>query len=274
MFIILKPVDAPKGFRISKKLKKTINKNPAKYIKTSDGMPFAVLEIFRENNEIEWEKVAAKCGRYTSRVIAPNDLFLPENQRISPFIPSYFPSELCLNTALEILDTVKLPPDSFTLSLCDYDCRFIDKLRLLIPFCSSIKVITGRIEKYIPICTEILEKTGASVMLRSSFEKSGKRDAIIFCSGPKSELISADIVFSCDKSVRGKTTVIGSDVVLLEEHKEVIGKDIDSVTFASALAELCSSHMYENSVCERIDIVRRGGDSTFSDLISTLADNG
>ncbi len=271
MFVILKPVDAPDGFFASKKLKKTIDNKPANFIRTADGMPFAVLEIFNGRNGIEWKKVIDKCGRYTSRVIAPSDISLPENQHIMPFVPSWFPSRICFNTALEILDTVKLQPDSFVLTLCDCEAKFVDELPRLIPLCSSVKVITGKIEKYIPVCTEILEKTGASVMLRSTFEKSSKRDAVIFCGGNKNEFSCADIVFTTDRKMRGKTTVIGSDLVLLEEHKEVIGNGIDSVDFAGAVTELCGSHSYENSVCERIDIIRKGGESAFADLISTLA---
>lgn len=274
MFVIIKPIDAPEGFFASRKLKKITEEKPADFIRTSDGMPFAVLEVFRGKNGIDWERVSGKCGRYSSRVIVPSGISLPDNIRISAFKPSFFPSRLCLNTALEILDTVKLSPDSFTLSLCDYDGRFVDELHRLIPLCSSVKVITGRIEKYIPVCTEILEKTGASIMLRSSFEKSSKRDAVIFCDGEKDEFSSADIIFSAEKEIRGRTTVIGSDIVLLEEHKSVIGDGIDSVFFASALSELCCSSAYKNSVFEQIDIIRKGGESAFADLISVLAATG
>lgn len=272
MFVILKPVDAPEGFFASRKLKKLIDEKPADFIRSADGMPFAVLEVFRGRNGINWERVYQKCGRYSSRVIAPSGISLPENARISSFEPSYFPSRLCLNTALEILDTVKLSPDSFTLSLCDYEGSFTDELRRLTPLCSSVKVITGRIEKYIPVCTDILEKTGTSIILRSAFEKSSKRDAVIFCSGEKSEMTSADIVFSADKEIRGRTTVIGSNTVLLERHKQAIGEGVDSVSFASALSELCCSSAYQNAVFERIDIIRRGGESAFADLITSLAD--
>lgn len=274
VFVILKPVDAPGGYFASRKLKKSVDEKPAEFIRTADGMPFAVLEIFNGKNGIEWKKVIEKCGRYTSRVIVPKGISLPENQRISPFIPSRFLYNLCLNTALEILDTVKLSPDSFVLTLCDREAKFTQELCRLVPLCSSIKVITEKIEKYIPVCTDILEKTGASVILRTSFEKSSKRDAVIFCGGEKNEFVSADIVFAPDKTVRGKTTVIGSGVVLLEEHKSITGNGIDPVLFAGALTELCGSRTYENSVCERIDIIRRGGESAFADLISSLAENG
>ncbi len=270
MFFVVKPVEPCEGFFAARKQKKEISEKPPTAYRTEHGLPFMTTEIFCGKNGLDPDEIKEKCGRYSSRLILPKSIDIPDGAGISRFVPSTMKALLNFNTAVEIFNIVSLPASSFSLNVIDPNARFAEKLYKLLPLCSSIKIITDRPEIYAPYCAEAYEKSGASVMLRDNFEKGSLRDAVICCESDYHFTDIPEIVFTYSDLIHGNTTVHGSGIRLTDEHRRIIGESIDPVDFAGALTELCSCREYCNSVYENINIRRTNGSSSFDDLIEAI----
>ncbi len=270
VFFIIKTVEPCEGFFSARKQKREISEKPPTAYRTEHGLPFMSAEVLCGEKGLDWDEIRAKCGRYSSRLILPKSIDIPDDAGVSRFIPSAMKAILNFNTAVEIFNIASLPASSFSLSVIDLNARFAGKLCKLLPLCSSIKIITDRPEIYAPYCAEAYEKCGASVMLREKFEKGSLRDAVICCENDYEFTDIPEIVFSYSGGDCGNTTVHGSGIRLTDEHRRIIGESIDPVDFAGALTELCSCREYCNSVYENINIRRINGSSAFNDLIEAI----
>lgn len=248
MFVILRVNEVPKGFFKKKKNLKQLAKARAQSVATEKGLPFFILDVPAFTNDTAWEKIAEKCGRYASRIVAPRSLSLPDCGRLKRFVPSFMPSVLVFNTALKAVREAGVEPCGICITLTDRNALHPSRVHRLLSFASTVRVITSHPEKYASACKKALDEYGASIIIRSAYETSAKPDIVICCDGGLSPLMQSAAVFGYKHSLTGKIHFCGSGIELTDAHRQIIPPDIDPVDFAGAVTELCGSSEYKSSV--------------------------
>lgn len=248
MFVVLRTIETPKGFLQKRKHKKFIKKAQPEAVRTDKGLPFFTLDIPENATDGEWLEIAKKCDRYASRIVAPRKLSLPDYCGMKRFVPSYTQSLLNFNTAVETIRNTSANPYEISITVTDRNAVHHSRINKLLPFASSLRVITLYPEKYASACREALDEHGASVIIRSSYEPSSKRDIVICCDGVISPHMTSAAVFSYKQHTVGKLQFIGNGVALIGSHSDIIPDEIDSTDFAGAVTELCGSTEYKNSI--------------------------
>lgn len=252
VFVILRVNKDPKGFLKAKKQRKLLAKAHAQSVSTEKGLPFFILDISACANDAAWEKIAEKCGRYASRIVASRSLSLPDCGRLKRFVPSFTPSVLVFNTALDIIKKASVEPNKICITLTDRKALHPSRVHKLLPLSATVRVITAHPEKYAAACKNALDEYGASIVIRPSYEPVSKPDIVICSDGGVSPLMQSAAVFADRHSLTGKIHFCGSGVELTEAHSETVPSDIDPIDFAGAVTELCGSSEYKNSVFSHI----------------------
>ncbi|MBQ7121876.1 MAG: hypothetical protein IJO03_06380 [Clostridia bacterium] len=252
VFVILRVNNSPKGFLKSRNHRKALEKARAESISTEKGLPFFILDIPERMNDSSWERIAEKCGRYASRIVAPRCLSLPDCGRLKRFIPSFTPSLLVFNTALSVLDKASIDPCTVSITLTDRNALHPSRVHRLLPFSSTVRVITSHPEKYASACKNALDEYGASLIIRSAYEPGTKRDIVICSDGGASPLMKGAAVFTHKQSTAGRLRFCCSGVELTDAHKKILPPDIEPTDFAGAVTELCGSSEYKRAVFSNI----------------------
>ncbi|MBQ8763944.1 MAG: hypothetical protein IJZ07_07550 [Clostridia bacterium] len=254
MFVVLKTVLPEKRYIERKKQAKRIRKAPALVCKTDRGLPFYVLEVLEEKNGIDWVLTSEKCGRYASRIIASHSIPLPDNSGLKRFIPISMNAILIFNTALKTIGQSDLPPEKTCITLTDRNAVMYQRVNELIPFASTVRVITSHPERFASASAEIYENYGASLVIRNTYEPVKHPEIVICCDGAVLTSMSDAAVFTAKRKSGGKIRFCGSGVELSDYHKSIISPDIETVDFAGALTELCGSSEYRASSFSKTEI--------------------
>ncbi len=254
MFVILRVGAAPEGFFKKAKISKAVNAACLQSVSTENGLPFYMLDIPEGISITAWETVEKKCGRYASRIVAPRNLTLPDCGKIRRFVPTSMHSLLTFNTALKIIGKAKIPPETVSITLTDINARHAQVLNRLLPYASTVRVVTAHPERYASACEKAFDEYGASVILRSSYEASAKPDIVICCDGRLSPAAENAAVFCFKSKTFGKLHFRGSGADLNAAHKEIIPENIDPVDFSGAVTELCGSAEYKSSLFKSITV--------------------
>lgn len=252
MFIILKIVDSPKGLFAKAKQKRLLYASCAQSFQTQKGLPFHMLEIPGELSYAGWETVEEKCGRYSSRIIAPRSLTLPDCGKLRRFIPVSMPFLLTFNTAKSVLEKARLPHGDFTVTVTDRNGSRAADISGILPFASAVRVITSRPDRYAETREKAMSDYGASLMIRPSYEPLTKPDIVICCDGIIPSEAAEAAVFSHKPTQSGKLNFRCNGLSLSDSHKSIVPENIDSVDFAGAITELCGSPEYRNSRYENV----------------------
>lgn len=254
MFVVLRVNSPPKGLFAKHKIRKAVNNSCLQSVSTENGLPFYFLDLPEGMSPSLWDTAEKKCGRYASRIVAPRTLALPDCGKIRRFFPAEMPSILIFNTAIDIIKKSRIAPDRISITVTDISARHSSGLESLLPLSSAVRIVTARPERYASACQRAFEEYGASVLLRSEYEPSGKPDIIICCDGRLSPKAENAAVF-CHKSKSiGKLQIRGSGINLKPHHREIIPESIDAVDFAGALTELCGCSEYKKSIFSNTEI--------------------
>lgn len=257
MFVVLKIINPEKGFLKRRKQKKALDNAVLRSCPTEKGLPFYILEVLDGKRGINWKLAADKCGRYSSRIIAPRSLPLPDHARLKRFIPISMNSVLVFNTALKIIEKSKLVPDEICITLTDRNGVHPRDVCKILPYASTVRVVTNHPERYAASCSEAFEEHGASLIIRNAYEPISKPDIVICCDGAVTASMKNAAIFTSKRKNGGKLVFSGSGVCLAPKHAEIISPETDPVDFAGALTELCGSREYKNAVFSQIEATCR-----------------
>ncbi len=251
MFVVLRKISPEKSLIKRRKQRKTICNSSVSACTVEKSLPFFTLDVLEEKRGIDWENVRLRCGRYSSRIIAPRSCHIPDNSGIKRYIPYFMNSLLVFNTAIGALEKSMLPPENLCITLTDRSAVHFSDVCKLLPFASSVRIITSHPERYAEACVRAYVDYGASLIIRGNYEPSSKPEAIISCDGAVTPEMKNAVIFASKKKNAGTLVVYGSGVKLSEKHRRIIGNDIDSVDFAGALTELCGASEYRSAVFEK-----------------------
>lgn len=248
MFIVFRHNEVEKGYFKKKKQLKKIRKSDVLSVKTDNGLPFYMVDIPLSGDNVLWDGVEEKCGKYASRIIASRGISLPDSTRIKRYIPTVLPSSVIFNTAVASISAASCKPDSFVLTLTDRKGLLAQRICELLPYSSTVRIVTGSPEKYAQPAANALSDFGATLVIRQSHSTVSKPEIIICSDGAITPSMSCCAVFSHKKYAGGKLMVCGSDITLSEKHRSIIPDYINPTDFAGALKELCGSNDYSDSV--------------------------
>lgn len=253
MFVVLRIFNAEE-MKIKRKQRKIISSSQVCSHSTDRGLPFFTLDVLESKKGIDWQAVSSKCGRYSSRIIAPRTVTLPDIRNLNRFVPRSTVPILIFNTALEEISKAMLPPDKISITLTDRNAVMASKVCRLLPHASRVRVITSRPERYASACIKAMEEYGATLILRSSYEPVSGTDIVICCDGVLTSSMQNAAVFTDNRKCGGKVSFCCSKLELLPVHKEIVPENIEPIDFAGALFELCGCFSYCNSSFSEIDI--------------------
>lgn len=252
MFVIFRVTEPEKGFFKERKQIKNILRQPAIIHRKEGLLPFSEVNIIKGKRGIIWNGVEEKCGRYSSRIVAPKSIHLSDN--FKRYVPSSIKSNLAFNTAKKVIEKSRAEPDSFCITVTDRNALSASKICSLLPFCSCVRVITAREDRYAQHVENALNSFGATLILRREYEPTSKPDIVICCDGVTSAAMSDAAVFTFKKRSCGKLRFFGSGINLTPEHSDFLPEDIDPLDFAGALTELCGCQDYAESCFSDVEI--------------------
>lgn len=247
VFVVLGVNEQEKGFFKRRKQLRNNARSPAVICKNAGGLPFFKVDVISGKKGIIWDGFPEKCGKYSSRIVAPRSIPLPDGMGIKRFSPSSTISNLIFNTAKEVIVRASPPPDGFCITVTDRRALFASRICELLPLCSTVRIITLRPEKYAVACEKALCESGATLILRSSYEPTRKPDTVICCDGAVSAAMNDAAIFCFRKKDCGKLRFCSNGITLTDEHREFLPDGIEPIDFAAALTELCGSREYVSS---------------------------
>ena len=254
MFVVLKTVTPDKRIIKRRKQIRTIEKTPAAVCKTDKGLPFYILEVTNGKKGFDWVSAAKKCGKFASRIVAPHSLPLPDDSGLKRFIPISFNSILVFNTALKNIGDSNLPADKICITVTDRNAVSPSKICKLLPYSSTVRVITAHPERFAYAAAKAYSDYGASLVIRTAYEPVKQAEIIVSCDGAVLSSMNEAAIFVFKRKHGGKIRFCGSGVKLSDYHESLVPSDIESVDFAGALTELCGSSEYKSSVFSEIEI--------------------
>lgn len=254
MFVVLKTVKSEKGFFKRRKQFRKLKEAPALVCKTDKGLPFYIVEVFEGKKGIDWNLAADKCGRFASRTVASHSIPLPDNSGLKRFIPISMNAILTFNTAIKTLTKSDLPADKICITVTDRNAFINSRICELLPFASAVKVVTAYPERFAAAAEDAYKNHGASLIIRNIYEPAKQPEIVICCDGAVLSSMNEAAVFVSRRKRGGKILFSGSGVVLSDYHRSILPDDIETVDFAGALTELCSSSEYRHSSFAEIEI--------------------
>ena len=254
MFVVLNTVSPEKNHLKRIKQIRNLKNSPVHTYKTSNGLPFYILDVMKDKHGINWPLTAKKCGKYASRIIAPRSLSLPDNSGLKRFIPATMNSVLIFNTALKVISESNLSADKICITVTDRNAVVPSRICELLPFASEIRIITSHPENYVSAVTDAYTDYGASLVIRSKYEPAGLPEIIICCDGAVMSSMNEAALFTFKRNFGGKIRFCASGVELSEYHESILPSDIENVDFVGALTELCGNREYRLSPFSEIEI--------------------
>lgn len=254
MFIVLNAIEPAEGYFNKRRQKKAIKKSDPVSHSTENGLPFFSLDILAEKGGISRTEIEEKCGRYVSRIVAPRNLPLPDNGRIKRFTPVTSNGLFLFNTVIDTLSDISMYPEKICVTVLDRSAYMSGEIHRILPFASSIRVITSHPERYAAVCRKIYDDCGASLVVRPMYQPVSKKEIIICCDGATTEDMQNSAVFSFRRGIHGMPRFFSDGIDLSEKHKELVPESISSVDFASAVTELCGSTEYRSSHFSRTEV--------------------
>ncbi|MCM1364558.1 MAG: hypothetical protein NC122_09980 [Faecalibacterium sp.] len=212
-------------------------------ISVQGAFPFYKITARIYRGIIPWNTVEAVSGKLKSRAILPFGVKADEKCGISAFAPKVLPKRVLFNSAVKTLEKMALDPTQIFVSVVDENAYLVDIIEKLVPIACRIQVITNCVSDYERLADRLLEEYGLSLIV------SGRVDSrilastvIISASATVVPLVYRGLLFTNERrKLMNATVLTGDNITLPGKFASVVPDDIDRLTFASALYELCSA---------------------------------
>lgn len=202
-----------------------------------NGAPFFLLGMRAIRGEIPWDKILQKVGRCASRILAREDLILPERVPFRRFTPEYLPLCTAENTLCEILKLSEIRPQKISLGIHDPNGALRGRLSALVPYCSDLRIVTNKTNDFEEECRRILENSGAGIT-RTDDLSALRSCNLILCRDASLIPATDGFLFSAMPSPL-PNCFYGCSLTLPQSEEALRPSFIDASLFAAALYELC-----------------------------------
>ena len=191
-----------------------------------------------ENEEVDTGEIYSLLGRCAGRVIVCGGT-ITEDEKVKNFEPRILPSVMLFNSAVDYIKKCSLPPEKTSVAVMDFNGFQKDKLSLLVPLASNLKVITGNPEEFSPVRRRLYDDWGLAMTVTENVNEAGGCTFVIAPRTDKSNPDGGCLLYRNEYS--GSTVCLsGSGVTLPDDITKVL-PPCNSLLFASALYELCGA---------------------------------
>lgn len=242
MFVLLS--EAVCGRREARRLRR----RPAQLCTEANALPF-LLETVAAGAP-DWEAVAAHCGRYVGRIIAPAGLSLPAADGFRRYDASAFRAALLLRSACRLLAAAALPPQALTVTLCDRQGLLAADAADLLPYAAQLRILTAAPLRYAPVCAAAIRSCGAAIRLCDSYAPCPGPELVIGCDAPAG--LPADVLLLTADSAAQGCRLTGAALSLRPTHAALLPAGADAVAFAGALTACCACPDYRAAVFDEL----------------------
>lgn len=219
-------------------------------------LPFYRINTSTHHGKIPWREIEKAAGKLCGRAILQDGIVLPEDTKIKKYEPAVFPKRVLFNSAVSVLERLRLDPVKMSITVFDENGYLTDLIERLVYLCSSIRIITSCAQSYEQLKERLFEKYGISVII--SAQSNGSiltSTAIIADNSSEVPLIYHGLLFTGKKRQMLNATVLcGGRITLTKKAQLLYTPGIDKLTFASALYELCSLRELENTIYDDMKI--------------------
>lgn len=164
---------------------------------------------------------------------------ITEDEKVKNFEPRILPSVMLFNSAVDYIKKCSLPPEKTSVAVMDFNGFQKDKLSLLVPLASNLKVITGNPEEFSPVRRRLYDDWGLAMTVTENVNEAGGCTFVIAPRTDKSNPDGGCLLYRNEYS--GSTVCLsGSGVTLPDDITKVL-PPCNSLLFASALYELCGA---------------------------------
>ncbi|WP_123811014.1 hypothetical protein [Hydrogenoanaerobacterium saccharovorans] len=204
--------------------------------------PFGSYVLLTAGSEhVDWDKVAALCGRAGKNLVMSRCLCPPEDSSIGRFEPTALTSKVLRNTCVEIIRRSKLPLYRKIITLVDPMARYVDFVPELLYHCITVKVVTTQVECYNRLSEHLMEELGASIVVTDDMDSFGG-SVLVICpdSNPADKIVTTVPVLTAGTIDGGFACKLVGDLQIQPrgELAACTPKGIAPLDFAGALYEL------------------------------------
>ena len=207
------------------------------------GAPFFILKLNYEKGEIPWDKVVHHAGRSAKSLVMPDEITPPEDSGIKKYTPEYLPFILLFNTAIKQISEDVIEPRLRRITVIDERAILAKHIEKAVDIAGEITVITKNKERYDAVSQAILNKTGA--VIRTVDEVEPFTNYIIAENIENSDT-QAKVYCLNHSNVTAREIYVQENIVIPEQYEELRPAEIDAITFASALYEMCGVRELES----------------------------
>lgn len=207
-----------------------------------NGAPFFTVCVSRRRGEIPWDEVSFYAGNCAERMLLPKGVIPPAESSVKAFVPKLLPQRVLFNTSCDLLARNEQSPVGKTITLIDMNGNLTREVYRLVPFASSVRVVTKKEELYESCSEKIMEDFGAALLITDNIASAADSNVIIAPDGLPEELLMSKtcIVFSGkEQPSQGFVSVTGKDMNLQPCYRRIVPAGIEEDTFAGALFEKC-----------------------------------
>jgi hypothetical protein len=217
------------------------------------GAPYREIAVDRPPNARAWRRIERAVGALSSGVVVGQDLVLPEDTAVTPFVGrEKFLPLLCVNTAARSLELARLPFARRNVGFVDPKGVRQSLVLRLLKYAPTVTVITDAPERYGAFCEQVLESLGAPVLLAGGDSALSccavvavpeKIDAALLLR------LDAPVISACPPPGGGRSPVLTS----LEPPAPPgvgIAPSVSAAQFLGALYECCGVTALEDTVAQ------------------------
>lgn len=237
MFAVLNYIEPACGYFERRKQKVYLRKCEPAVIRTPDGLPYFIVDVLLDKKGVDWEALHRRLGKCAVRVIATRDIALPDT--FTRYTPKRLIPSMVFNTAVCLLSESGISPQGLSVTLTDSGALLCDRALSLLPFASTVKIVTRFPEKYELCAREAMERFGASIIVTDCLDASANDGVIICADNCMPPAVNAACVISFSRCPRGCLSVTGNGIELDDYYLRTLPDGIDLLDFAGALVELC-----------------------------------
>lgn len=206
-------------------------------------LPFYKITAKTYRGIIPWNTIEAVSGKLRHRAVLPVGTEMPEDCGIECFVPKVLPERILFNSAVKTLEKMALDPTKVIVTVFDENAYLVDLVEKLVQFACRIQVVTSCTADYERLGERLLEKYGLSLIISGRADSSILTSTVIISAKTSCvPLIYRGILFTNERRKMMNATVLTGDRLTLPESlSSFVPDDINKLTFAGAVYELCSA---------------------------------
>ncbi len=226
-------------------------------VNVPDGDDFYRVIATQYRGQIPVEAVTQKLNKLKGSVLF--DISFPDDEgtRCLEFHPKRLPFLLLFNSFTDYISELGLPAEKSSLTVFDSEGAYVDVIDKAVKLFAKIELYTQRPDLYEQVSARLLDRYGATLIVRDSFSGKAPKSTVILCPDevPFCNFFQGIIFTLCDNIPPCSCAIIGEGIDLPPVYELLRPHGIDSMSFASALFEKNNVHKLGLLSCRRLRII-------------------